>query len=218
MIRSKPAPGIKHWIEGEGAGNPDGSFLFAYSGQSMYPTLREPDFLAAERVDFGRIAPGDVIIFTPPESSQAVVHRVIQKTRAGYITRGDNSNTADRWPVGVQNYIGRVFQKQTGGKTRPVYGGLSGMAIQLFLRAARVVIRQLSPLAKALRAVVRVLHLDRLAETVLRPAPVVYQTAAGRVVRLVSRGRVIGEYSDRAGCWIIRFPYRYFIRRDLPPV
>ncbi len=218
MIRSKPALDLASWSEGEQAEVPQGTFLFAYSGRSMYPTLREPDFLVAEPVDFRRIAPGDVIIFTSPEGSQAVVHRVIQRTRDGYVTRGDNLNTADCWPVAEQNYIGRVFQKRIGGKTRQVYGGRAGMAIHVSLRAARTVIRQLSPLAKGLRAVVRLLQIDCLAEKLLQPVPVAYQSPAGRVVRLVSRGKVIGEYSDRAGRWIIRFPYRYFIRRDQPPL
>lgn len=218
MIRSKPAPGLANWSEGERAGLPQGAFLFAYSGQSMVPTLREPDFLVAERADFQQIQPGDVIIFMIPESSMVVVHRVIQKTQAGCVTRGDNVSYADPWLIVENHYLGRVFQKQNNGKIRPVHGGLAGMAIHVFLRAARVVIRQLSPLAKWLRAVVRFLSLDRLAEAVLRPTPVAYQSPSGRVVRLVARGKVIGAYSEQQGRWVLRFPYRYFIRRDQPPV
>jgi signal peptidase len=97
------------------------------SGSSMVPTLERGDYVLIVPYFAGRSSPprvGDVIAFED-ESKNLVVHRIVDTTETGYITKGDANPDTDLSPVmpGKINGIaltlgGRVFRV-------PVIGSLA---------------------------------------------------------------------------------------------
>lgn len=81
--------------------------LFAYlelvyarrvDGISMLPTLEEGDAVVVLNVPYGDIHQGDIIVYDPPCSATgySVIHRVVEITSGGFITRGDNNPGTDQ--------------------------------------------------------------------------------------------------------------------------
>lgn len=67
-----------------------------------------------ERVNIKDLKLGDIIWFKIPEEyswamsnkeerDQNVLHRIVGKTREGWITRGDNNNDTDAWVLNNKN-------------------------------------------------------------------------------------------------------------------
>ena len=83
-----------------------------YPTPSMQPTLEVGDLVVVVPIQYNSIHLGDVIVFARPDSSGActseiIVHRVVNITREGLITQGDNRGTnpvpdegppANEWP------------------------------------------------------------------------------------------------------------------------
>jgi len=64
-------------------------------GHSMLPTLEGGDLVVIQGVPISDIHVGDIIVYDSPCSNNglSVVHRVVNITNAGLITKGDNSET-----------------------------------------------------------------------------------------------------------------------------
>lgn len=71
------------------------TFTRRVDGISMYPTLREGDVVIIEPARISSISVNDIIVYGPPCSAagQEIIHRVVQITRQGLITQGDNRRT-----------------------------------------------------------------------------------------------------------------------------
>ncbi len=86
-------------------------------GTSMLPTLEGGDLVVIQNVPISQVHPGDIIVYGAPCSifGESVVHRVIQNTSAGLITKGDNNPTSDqnsniaRTPITQQCLEGKVL-------------------------------------------------------------------------------------------------------------
>jgi signal peptidase I len=66
------------------------------SGTSMQPTLHDHDVVVVRRHD--RYDVGDVIAYRPPGGEGYVIHRIVGgSAEDGYVTQGDNRETADSW-------------------------------------------------------------------------------------------------------------------------
>lgn len=70
------------------------------AGHSMNPALRSGDLVIARERD--TYATGDVVIYPIPDGQGGagvrVIHRIVGGTAgAGYVTQGDNRDTADVW-------------------------------------------------------------------------------------------------------------------------
>jgi signal peptidase len=73
------------------------------SGQSMEPTYYAGDLILMRKAS--QYEEGDIVQYTVPDGEPAagtrVIHRIVGKDEAGYITRGDNNNGVDIWrPTG----------------------------------------------------------------------------------------------------------------------
>jgi len=90
----------------------------AVTGSSMFPFIRAGDVVTL-RPRAGALL-GGVIAFLRPEA-RLVVHRVVARTGAGVVTRGDASPRTDD-PVGWGDVLGHVAGVERGG--RPVGLGL----------------------------------------------------------------------------------------------
>ena len=68
-------------------------------GHSMLPTLEGGDLVVLQSVPIGDIHVGDIIVYGAPCSAggESVVHRVINITSTGLITKGDNNQHPDQY-------------------------------------------------------------------------------------------------------------------------
>lgn len=68
-------------------------------GHSMLPTLEGGDLVVIQKVAISQIHVGDIIVYNGLCSTggESVVHRVIQITSSGLITKGDNNPEPDQY-------------------------------------------------------------------------------------------------------------------------
>jgi len=90
------------------------------TGSSMVPFIRAGDVVTLRPGAGAKGLPGGVIAFLRP-GARLVVHRVVTRTGAGVVTRGDASPETDG-PVGWSEVLGHVAGVERGG--RPVGLGL----------------------------------------------------------------------------------------------
>jgi len=85
-------------------------------GGSMRPVLHSGDLVVYRRGAQG-VAVGDLIVFTHPEWSGGVVHRVVSISRDGsLVTRGDANATEDSAPVSRDRVKGIAVVVVPSGK------------------------------------------------------------------------------------------------------
>lgn len=75
---------------------------------SMEPTIQAGSvvFSTLKTEEINR---GDIIVFTSPSNQEiTVIHRVKNITEEGYITKGDNNKSEDKWIVSSSNIKGKV--------------------------------------------------------------------------------------------------------------
>jgi signal peptidase len=72
---------------------------------SMRPTMSPGDLAITQGVPTNSLRVGDVIVFTPPTETQAVIHRIASRDGDVITTKGDANNVADPWSVTLQGSI-----------------------------------------------------------------------------------------------------------------
>jgi signal peptidase I len=85
-------------------------------GTSMLPTLEEGDLVVIQNVPFSNLQVGDIIVYNPPCSAtgSSVIHRIIEPSGGGFITKGDNNPYTDpsggisRGAITADCYVGKV--------------------------------------------------------------------------------------------------------------
>ena len=189
--------------------------FIAYEGNSMNPTLREPELMEVSPYQGQPIRRGDVIYFTHQGELPAVVHRVIGITGQGIITRGDYNPVSDDWILSEQQVIGRVTAAWRGSQRRVIRGGWLGLQQDQVLRVLRWLTqsfsRQLSPVYQHLCAAGFLSHL--LPER-LRPR-IIHFRAGDREQLFLFWGRIlIGRYVETEG-WIIQRPFRLVVNEQI---
>jgi len=79
------------------------------TGTSMLPTFPEDALLRVKFVDHNNLAVGMIVLRKDVDSPVAwTAHRLVKKTRKGWITKGDNNKTNDRTPMKRGDYQGVV--------------------------------------------------------------------------------------------------------------
>jgi signal peptidase I len=89
-------------------------------GTSMLPTLEGGDLVVIQSASISQIHIGDIIVYGPPCSAlgESVVHRVVNITAEGLITKGDNNPGTDQ-ASGIASYQGHpqpIIQQCLEGK------------------------------------------------------------------------------------------------------
>jgi len=178
----------------------------------MNPTLDESDLLEVVCCRGGSVRLGDVVLFLPPAYATPVVHRVIRLTPAGIITRGDNNDREDPWPLQPAQILGRVVVARRGAARRRIWGGRAGFCMARLARRRRAlegaISRPLHPLYHRLAAS-GVIY--RLAPAWARPRLVVFTAGDERRALLLLRRRIVGQYDLAKRRWRIRRPFRLLI-------
>ena len=101
---------------------------------SMRPVIEIGDIIIVQGVSYDEIyaspIDGDVIVFyrpSPAGRGPLIVHRAIEKTPIGVITKGDANSAPDPWsPVPPQNIVGRWI-----GLKIPYWTGLGYLSLIL---------------------------------------------------------------------------------------
>lgn len=75
------------------------------TGWSMYPTLKNDDFVYYESVEMEKLKRGDIIVYE--EGQLNVCHRLVEMNKKYFFTRGDNSTSRDR-PHEWKYFLGKV--------------------------------------------------------------------------------------------------------------
>jgi hypothetical protein len=194
-------------------------FFVAYSGSSMYPTLREPALLDVVPYDGRLPCVGDVVYFRTPPDGRPFVHRVIRVTPAGVSTRGDNNAQDDAFVLPSGSMQGRVVAAWRGQKRRQVAGGLAGRLLIPVLRCRRGVrcygVRLLDSFGRILS---RWGWIGRVLQAIFRPRVVCFRYGGEDSFQLLLRSRVVGRYDEQRCQWLIRQPYRLLVEKNILPM
>ncbi len=115
--------------------------LEAVVSASMYPTLQVGDLIVVQggvepdQIVAGTPPIGDIIVFHKPNNwDELIVHRVVEKYRKDgswfFITKGDNNQVKDPYPVPEKNVVGKVIGKIPWvGYIRIVFGTTEGLLL-----------------------------------------------------------------------------------------
>ncbi len=192
---------------------------FLYCGGSMAPLFR-PGQMLYVKPGVQELRPGDVIIFDDPSRGARVVHRIIEITPAGLITRGDHNLRRDEQPVVSGLVVGRVDAVETDGGLRRVSGGRRGLARA---RARRLALRLRRGLHSLLAHPWRMLRASSLVGRSLRRLITLrfefisLQTLRGREIKALHRGRVVASWQPAQRRFSCRKPYDLWLREsDFP--
>jgi len=78
----------------------------------MYPVMEKGDLIFADRSGNQTYNVGDIAVFEEPGyKNRFVVHRIVESTEPGYITRGDNNAANDNWVVNQSSIQGKYIKK-----------------------------------------------------------------------------------------------------------
>lgn len=97
-------------------------FRFRAKGYSMSPFIRHRDVLTISRSLSGKPATGDVAAVFDPATGRAIVHRIVARTAAGVMLKGDNCHETDGLFV-PSAVIGIVVAVERDGKNVWFGGG-----------------------------------------------------------------------------------------------
>ncbi len=104
-------------------------------GTSMYPTLLPLDIVFVNPVPT-IINEGDIIVFR--KYDMVIIHRVVEVTKEGYITKGDANPTKDPWIVKKEEVLAKVLQvKGVPLKTNIIPTAAFFIGLDLLRRKAR---------------------------------------------------------------------------------
>jgi signal peptidase len=73
---------------------------------SMRPVVSPGDLAITQGVPIGSLRVGDVVVFTPPNETQTVLHRIASREGDVITTKGDANSVADPWRVTLQGATG----------------------------------------------------------------------------------------------------------------
>lgn len=76
---------------------------------SMRPLFDGNCMLLTEPAAFADLAIGDIIIFRHSRTGERIVHRILERRRGGYWTKGDHNLRMDDELVTPENYEARIY-------------------------------------------------------------------------------------------------------------
>jgi signal peptidase I len=94
-------------------------------GRSMYPLIKEGDFVKIKPVKVEELLLGDIVAFHHNGEKEVIIaHRLIKKNKDVLLTRGDNSflKYADA-PVDQDDFLGKIVARKRNGQTRALDRG-----------------------------------------------------------------------------------------------
>jgi len=77
-------------------------------GVSMAPYYSDNSVVIVDRPSFAELQAGMIVVYRDSEGD-LVGHHLVQRTEAGWVSRGSNNGSPDPHPVTAQNYVGVIF-------------------------------------------------------------------------------------------------------------
>ena len=189
-----------------------------YTGSSMSPVLKTLDTIHVLLCKNKQTRRGDVIVFSPPDSNNMVVHRVVSISGQGLRTRGDNNNDIDPWSLSPDRIVGRVFQRQRGNRRLTIYGGTTGLlyasAIRFLCNIDSMISSFLNP---AYHRLAKAGLFRRWLPDGMRMRVLSFNRSDGMEFQLLMAGHVIGRLLPGKNGWFIRRPFRLFVNEASLP-
>jgi hypothetical protein len=183
-----------------------------YRGPSMNPTLWEPDLLEVVPYQGRPMKRGDVVYFRRPSDEQMVVHRIMEITPRGVITRGDNNQSEDPYLVEPEAIVGQVMAAQRKKSRRHIAGGWQGIAALQCARKKRWLLAiGARLLGHSYHSLARTGIPRRFLSPVFHPRVVSFGEGYRRHMKLMMGDRVIGQYDTRGRWWRIYYPFSLFV-------
>jgi signal peptidase I len=179
-----------------------------YRGSSMKGTFKPGDKLIIETIPLIQVKRGDLIIFRiiGQEREDFIVHRVVDLTPKGLVTRGDNCLEQDKELVAEENIYGRVIKYDRKGKIYRTWNSRLGMMwagalhgrlqiirnLKFFLRKPYLMIRESGIVAQLWQPEIEVMH---------------FETPDGPLIKYVHKGRTVAIYWTEENRWQIQRLY-----------
>ncbi len=109
------------------------SFRVQAPGFSMYPFIRDRDYITISPLATGHPKLGDVVAFIQPGTGELVVHRIVKSKRDHYLVKGDNTPAPDGL-IPKANILGYVTKVDKDGKSIRFGSGFERTFIALMSR------------------------------------------------------------------------------------
>lgn len=107
---SNLSPPIAYFVAGQLSPAVAGTEIFTVvSTGSMRPAFDNNTVLLTEPARFQDLQIGDIVVFRHSGTGVRIVHRIIERRKGGYWTKGDHNRRMDDELVTESNYIGRVY-------------------------------------------------------------------------------------------------------------
>ena len=94
------------------------SFRFQARGRSMWPTIRDGEFLHVKPIGERQLKRGDIVLFRRRGMFKA--HRVIGRKRDSVLVRGDACIDIDGW-IAIPEILGRVVAAERDGDSATIF-------------------------------------------------------------------------------------------------
>jgi len=187
-----------------------------FRGRSMAGTFRPGDRLTVVPSPLADLCPGDVVIYRALDEQgkdDEVAHRIVSRTPAGLIVRGDGNSSADATTVTATNLVGKVTLYERDGRTWRVQGGRRGLLHLRVLSCRRRVWRLVGRVG---RGPYRWLRESGLAARIWRPRLIRVRVATneGPLVKFVRGTKTVGKWWPERDRWWCRKPYDLVLRRE----
>ena len=181
-----------------------------FSGNSMYPTLKEPGCLDVRPYGNEKPRRGDVVYFLATASKTMVVHRVMALRPHGLVTRGDNNSQNDPDVVPLSAVEGKVIAIRDARRNKQIRGGRAGLLVSAYSR----IFRRAKPLAGRMYRLLLRTNSITGSLRYFAPKSVRFQFVFfGRIplgqLKILSNDICVGHYSR--GIWHIAYPWRLWI-------
>lgn len=125
------------------------SLRMALRGFSMWPFIRDQDFVTFAPLGLRTLTVGDIVASNPVSTDYMTVHRIVRRSTDGWLIRGDNCLAADG-VVGKDLILARVVRVERNGRDvrlgivfgRRLVGLLSRIGILVRATGAAAIIRR----------------------------------------------------------------------------
>jgi SynChlorMet cassette protein ScmC len=181
-----------------------------FSGNSMRPTLKEPDYLEVCPYNGTRPRRGDVVYFRDPRTGMMVVHRIMALGSNGCRTKGDNNPQHDPGHVPLSALEGRVVAARGSGRKCRVRGGATGMMdyyYALAFRRSRVMAGRLYRMFSRYCPLMGIMR--SLARNRVEFRFVLFGKMPLEHMKIFANDRCVGQYVR--GAWHIGYPWRLLV-------
>lgn len=182
----------------------------------MYPTLRSVDNIITEKYKKrDDIRVGDIIVYPHPNKIFDVVHRIIEIREDGVITRGDNNNQIDPYVIKFDDIKGKITVITRGKKSITITGGRIGYIIHRIMLARKYTVLFFKIPISRVSAIITDSKFFNFLDPLFKVKIVYVNGKNGTNREILKLGnRAIGKRDIQNGEWFIKFPYKFFIKKE----